>query len=203
MRKPFSSQTRFDCQTITEVKLNLKCRDENVPILRGLQHVYSQPQCVMRFWILSAEMSTSIRARSLGIAACLSTVAVAENPHGLVTYELFDRVENSGILDNGCECAPILSHGCDAFTPDTFDSMDDQGVMPRQRTPFTGPIAGRSGVPSAFQGSRGATMIGDFASFNSSFAMPNVPASQIGFAAIPIGGADRRMKMVKIIARFQ
>ena len=44
MRKPLSSQTRFDCQSIPEVKLNLKCRDEIVPILRGLQHVYSQPQ---------------------------------------------------------------------------------------------------------------------------------------------------------------
>ena len=44
MRKPFSSQTRLDCQTITEVQLNLKCRDEIVPILRGLQHVYGQPQ---------------------------------------------------------------------------------------------------------------------------------------------------------------
>ncbi len=44
MRKPFSSQTRFDCQTIPQVKLNLKCRDEIIPILRGLQHVYSQPQ---------------------------------------------------------------------------------------------------------------------------------------------------------------
>ena len=44
MRKPFSSQTRFDCQTITKVKLNQKCRDEIIPILRGLQHVYGQPQ---------------------------------------------------------------------------------------------------------------------------------------------------------------
>ena len=44
MRKAFSGQTRFDCHTIPEVKLNLKCRDEIVPILRGLQHVYSQPQ---------------------------------------------------------------------------------------------------------------------------------------------------------------
>ena len=43
MRKPFSNQTRFDCQTIPEVQLNLKCRDEIVPLLRGLQHVYSQP----------------------------------------------------------------------------------------------------------------------------------------------------------------
>jgi hypothetical protein len=43
MRKPFSGQTRFDCQTIPEVELNLKCRDEIIPILRGLQHVYGQP----------------------------------------------------------------------------------------------------------------------------------------------------------------
>lgn len=44
MRKPFSSQQRFDCQTIPEIQLNLKCRDEIIPLLRGLQHVYSQPQ---------------------------------------------------------------------------------------------------------------------------------------------------------------
>jgi len=44
MRKPFSTQTRFDCQTIPEVKLNLNCRDEIVPILYGLQHIYSQPR---------------------------------------------------------------------------------------------------------------------------------------------------------------
>jgi IS5 family transposase len=44
MRTPFSSQTRFDCQSVLEVKLNLKCRDEMVPLLRGLQHVYRQPQ---------------------------------------------------------------------------------------------------------------------------------------------------------------
>ena len=44
MRKPFSSQTRFDCQTVTQVELNLNCRDEIIPVLYGLQHVYSQPQ---------------------------------------------------------------------------------------------------------------------------------------------------------------
>ena len=43
MRRPFSTQTRFDCQSIPQVKLNLNCRDEIVPILHGLQHVYSQP----------------------------------------------------------------------------------------------------------------------------------------------------------------
>jgi IS5 family transposase len=44
MRKPFSSQRRLDCQTIPEVKLNLKCRDEIIPILYSLQHIYGQPQ---------------------------------------------------------------------------------------------------------------------------------------------------------------
>lgn len=44
MRKTPSGQTRFDCQAIADVQLNLKCRDEIVPILRGLQHLYSQPR---------------------------------------------------------------------------------------------------------------------------------------------------------------
>jgi len=42
MRKSFSQQQRLDCQTVTGVKLNVNCRDEIVPILRGLQHVYQQ-----------------------------------------------------------------------------------------------------------------------------------------------------------------
>ena len=33
-------QVRLDCLPISEVKLNLDCRDEIVPILRALQHVY-------------------------------------------------------------------------------------------------------------------------------------------------------------------
>ena len=44
MRKPFSKQRQLDCPTVPNVKLNLKCRDEIVPILYGLQHIYSQPQ---------------------------------------------------------------------------------------------------------------------------------------------------------------
>jgi hypothetical protein len=43
MRKSFSRQTRLDCQTIPEVTLNLKCRDEIIPILYSLQHIYGQP----------------------------------------------------------------------------------------------------------------------------------------------------------------
>lgn len=44
MRRRFSSQTRLDCQTIAEVQLNQNCRDEIIPVLRALQHVYSQGQ---------------------------------------------------------------------------------------------------------------------------------------------------------------
>src|SRR6266404_9209797 len=33
-------QERLDCLPISEVKLNLSCRDEIIPILRALQHVY-------------------------------------------------------------------------------------------------------------------------------------------------------------------
>lgn len=44
MRKPFSTQTRLDCATIGEVQLNLKCRDEIIPILAGLRHIHGQGQ---------------------------------------------------------------------------------------------------------------------------------------------------------------
>jgi hypothetical protein len=43
MRLP-SPQSRLDCLPISEVKLNLNCRDEIVPILRALQHVYGDEQ---------------------------------------------------------------------------------------------------------------------------------------------------------------
>ena len=44
MRKSFSSQQRLDGHAVAEVKLNFNCRDEIIPILAGLQHIYSQPQ---------------------------------------------------------------------------------------------------------------------------------------------------------------
>ncbi len=43
MRKPFSEQTRLDCEAISAVPLNLNCRDEIIPILAGLQYIYSRP----------------------------------------------------------------------------------------------------------------------------------------------------------------
>jgi hypothetical protein len=43
MRKPFSSQQRLDCSTVLDVPLNVECRDEIIPILRALQHIYAKP----------------------------------------------------------------------------------------------------------------------------------------------------------------
>lgn len=43
MRQAFSRQRRLDCDSPENVSLNFECRHEIVPILRGLQHIYSQP----------------------------------------------------------------------------------------------------------------------------------------------------------------
>lgn len=40
MRMRFNPQPRLDCPPIEMVKLNLNCRDEIIPILRALQHIY-------------------------------------------------------------------------------------------------------------------------------------------------------------------
>jgi IS5 family transposase len=44
MRKAFDPQRRLDCPSIPNVRLNLNCRTEIIPILRALQHIYSRPQ---------------------------------------------------------------------------------------------------------------------------------------------------------------
>jgi transposase, IS5 family len=44
MRRAFSRQQRLDCPAVSDLVLNLNCRDEIIPILRALQHLYSRPQ---------------------------------------------------------------------------------------------------------------------------------------------------------------
>jgi IS5 family transposase len=44
MRKTFDRQRRLDCPPVAKVALNLDCRNETVPILRALQHIYSTPK---------------------------------------------------------------------------------------------------------------------------------------------------------------
>jgi len=41
MRQPYQRQHRFDCTPIAELTLNYECRDEMIPVLAGLQHVYT------------------------------------------------------------------------------------------------------------------------------------------------------------------
>ena len=43
MRLRYPSQPGLDCPAITAVELNLNCRDEIIPILRALQHLYGEP----------------------------------------------------------------------------------------------------------------------------------------------------------------
>jgi transposase, IS5 family len=44
MRRPFDPQRRLDCPGVTDVRLNTECRDEIIPILRALQHIYGRPE---------------------------------------------------------------------------------------------------------------------------------------------------------------
>ena len=43
MRKAMERQGRLGCPSVVEVELNADCRDEIIPILCALQHLYSQP----------------------------------------------------------------------------------------------------------------------------------------------------------------
>ena len=44
MRKAFDRQRRLDCPPVRKVSLNLNCRNETIPILYALQHIYSTPK---------------------------------------------------------------------------------------------------------------------------------------------------------------
>lgn len=44
MRKSFESQRRLDCSHVYDLQLNLNCRDEIVPMLAALQHVFTQSE---------------------------------------------------------------------------------------------------------------------------------------------------------------
>lgn len=44
MRIAYSNQQRLDCESVLNVKLNLNCRDEIIPVLRALQHIYADPK---------------------------------------------------------------------------------------------------------------------------------------------------------------
>ncbi len=43
MRKGYSKRGRLDTERIEQIPLNLRCRDEIIPVLRAVQHLYSKP----------------------------------------------------------------------------------------------------------------------------------------------------------------
>jgi len=55
MRRPISTQRRFDCEIVSDVRLNLNCRDEMIPILRALQQIYSNRRLRNEILALVAE----------------------------------------------------------------------------------------------------------------------------------------------------
>lgn len=54
MRKAFEEQRRFGCQAIRDIVLNVNCRDEIIPILGALQHIYSEADLRDRLFALVA-----------------------------------------------------------------------------------------------------------------------------------------------------
>lgn len=44
MRVAFVPQLQLDCSPVLNIRLNTNCRDEIIPILTALQHIYAQPQ---------------------------------------------------------------------------------------------------------------------------------------------------------------
>ena len=63
MRRDETSQLRFDCTPISQIELNVECRDEIIPLLAGLQHIYGDPKLRARQMCLVAkDVSKDTRA---------------------------------------------------------------------------------------------------------------------------------------------
>ena len=54
MRKVFDRQQQFGRQPVANIELNLNCRDEIIPVLAALRHIYLQPELRDRILALVA-----------------------------------------------------------------------------------------------------------------------------------------------------
>jgi IS5 family transposase len=62
VRKHYQRQHRFDASPIANVPLNLECRDEIIPILLGLQHLYTDAKLRMKVVrLVSADLNEDSR----------------------------------------------------------------------------------------------------------------------------------------------
>jgi hypothetical protein len=66
MRQHYDKQRRFDCTPIGELMLNYECRDEVVPVLAGLQHVYTCSELRRKVVSLVAEDINEESRRDVG-----------------------------------------------------------------------------------------------------------------------------------------
>ena len=66
MRKSFVSQGRFDCTPIFDLQLNLSCRDEIVPMLGALQHLFTQSDLRRKLCLLVANDLNPESRRDVG-----------------------------------------------------------------------------------------------------------------------------------------
>jgi IS5 family transposase len=62
----FQEQPRLDCPEVGRIELNLKCRDEIIPILRALQHVYEDKPLLGELLTLVGEDVSGGASRKLG-----------------------------------------------------------------------------------------------------------------------------------------
>lgn len=66
MRQHYDTQRRFDCTPIAELELNVECRDEIIPILAGLQYVYTSAELRGKLVRLVAEDINEHSRRDVG-----------------------------------------------------------------------------------------------------------------------------------------
>ena len=66
MRKPYDKQRRFDCTPIGELTLNFECRDETIPVLAGLKHLYTNQALRQKLVKLVAEDLNEDTRRDMG-----------------------------------------------------------------------------------------------------------------------------------------
>jgi hypothetical protein len=66
MRQSYERQHRFDCTPIADLALNVRCRDEMIPILAGLQHVYTNSSLRNKVVRLVAEDINQNTRRDVG-----------------------------------------------------------------------------------------------------------------------------------------
>jgi len=66
MRLAFDPQRQLACPPVDQVVLNLNCRDEIIPILRGLQHVYQVPALRQELLHLIGKDVNSTTSHKLG-----------------------------------------------------------------------------------------------------------------------------------------